>query len=337
MKIVVDKLYTDEEFESRKGTYITNDDLRYPIITEDTDIYWKDEDTEKLICKFRKNVIDDDLISLGWESYKDLAKPSRGRGPAAGPIDSSNNYWKNKTVAETSKWATKYITSSGQVSKMRVNNQVASNPIGYFESTKSLGINQPCRLTHFTRTNFENYNNGLPFIQKIDQLYNELIPTCYQLQLDRALLKPRYRIDNTNFSTVTINRNFRTAIHKDAGDFKGGFGNLTVIEEGYYHGGYTVFPQFGIGVDLRTTDFIAMDVHQWHGNTELYETEDDILKNKDVISSFPKDNPDVGTAGLCKKYTRLSFVCYLREKLIKCSDDEIDERYLTKSSSHKIS
>ena len=50
-----------------------------------------------------------------------------------------------------------------------------------------------------------------------------------------------------------------------------------------------------------------------------------ILKNKDIVSSF-KDNPKVGTAGLCKKYTRLSFVCYLREKLIQCEDTDIDER-----------
>ena len=336
MKLVVDKLWSDKECSSRKGTYITNDDIRYPIITEDIDIYWKDGEREILLCKFRKNVISDDLIQLGWDSYKDLAKASRGRGAAAGPIDSSNNYWKNKKVAETSKWATKYITSSGNVSKMRVNNQVASNPIGFFESTKTLGINQPCRLTHYTRTNFEKYNEGQPFIQKINSLFHELIPDSYQKQLDRALVKPRYRIGDTCFSTVTINRNFRTAIHNDAGDFKDGFGNLTVIEEGYYHGGYTVFPQFGIAIDLRTNDFLAMDVHQLHGNTELYETPEDILKNKEIVSSFT-DNPNVGTAGLCKKYTRLSFVCYLREKLINCEDTDIDERYLTKSGHGKIS
>ena len=45
------------------------------------------------------------------------------------------------------------------------------------------------------------------------------------------------------------------------------FGNLTVLERGKYHGGYTVFPQFGIGVDARSGDFLSMDVHQWHSNT----------------------------------------------------------------------
>ena len=48
-------------------------------------------------------------------------------------------------------------------------------------------------------------------------------------ELDQANKQPHYKIKNTCFSTITINRNFRTALHKDAGDFSEGFGNLTVI------------------------------------------------------------------------------------------------------------
>jgi hypothetical protein len=124
-------------------------------------------------------------------------------------------------------------------------------------------------------------------------------------------------------------------LHRDAGDFKEGFGNLTVIEQGVYHGGYTTFPQYGIGIDLRSNDFVAMDVHQWHANTPLYETEEDKLTNSQITSDF-KDNPVVGTAGLYTPYTRISFVCYLREKIASCPDS-IDPRYLTKSGHGKIS
>ena len=131
--------------------------------------------------------------------------------------------------------------------------------------------------------------------------------------MNRANKKPHLKIPDTSFSTITINRNFRTALHKDAGDFKGGFGNLTVIQRGMYHGGYTVFPQFGIGVDVRSNDFLAMDVHQWHSNTPIYETKEDREYNETLDTVF-KDNPEVGTAGIYNKYTRLTFVCYLREK-----------------------
>lgn len=38
-----------------------------------------------------------------------------------------------------------------------------------------------------------------------------------------------------------------------------------------------------------------------------------------------------------KKYTRLSFVCYLREKIINCPNvEDIDPRFLTKSGHSKI-
>ena len=51
------------------------------------------------------------------------------------------------------------------ISNMKVNNQVASNPIGFIEEMKNMA-KLPCRLTHFTRTNYEKYKDGLPFIQR---------------------------------------------------------------------------------------------------------------------------------------------------------------------------
>ena len=53
------------------------------------------------------------------------------------------------------------------------------------------------------------------------------------------------------------------------------------------------------------------------------------------MDSVFKDNPDVGTAGIYEKYTRLTFVCYLRDKISKCPD-EIDSRFLGPSGHSKI-
>ena len=165
-------------------------------------------------------------------------------------------------------------------------------------------------------------------------MFKKLIPGAYEKQLIRATEKPHLKIPETAFSTITINRNFRTALHKDAGDFSDGFGNLTVIERGKYQGGYTVFPQFGIAVDVRNNDYLAMDVHHWHSNTEIYETEEDKKYNESIPKAY-KDNVEVGTIGIDKLYTRLTFVCYLRENLINCPD-KIDPRFLTKSGHSKI-
>ena len=373
---------SDEEVSNLEGNWIEESHIILPIIKSDTDVYYLDDNNnEILLLKYRKKVISDKLIEIGWNSYKDLAKASRGRGASAGPISPDSDYWKKRKLVKTKKWSTGYlnpagnemyeefnnksleeligtctekelspqkyeglskeevimflITHGGGVSKMKVNNQVASNPIGFYESSKNFA-DLPCRLTHFTRTNYDKYNQGLKFIQRIDTLFKKLIPESHAKQLKVADTKPHLKIPNTAFSTVTINRNFRTALHRDAGDYREGFGNLTVIERGKYHGGYTVFPQFGIGINLRNNDFVAMDVHQWHSNTPLYETEEDKEFNMKLDPDF-KDNPAVGTEGLYQNYTRLSFVCYLREKISKCpSESEIDPRFLTKSGHGKI-
>ena len=381
-KIVVNKFLTDEEVNNLEGKWIDESFMKLPVINYNCDVYYKDDSgNEKLLLKFRKNCISNSLLRTGWQSYKDLAKPSRGRGASAGPIDKEGVYWKKRNIVNTGKWSTGYLTPEGNkmkeeldklsieelnekvkeleikfkesyikdkesiihliikkqngISKMKVNNQVASNPIGFYESSKNFA-ELPCRLTHFTRTNYKNYNEGLPFIQKIDSMFDKLIPDAYQKQLSRANEKSHLKIPETAFSTITINRNFRTALHKDAGDFSEGFGNLTVIERGSYHGGYTVFPQFGVGVDVRSGDFLAMDVHQWHSNTSIFETEEDKRLNSKLEKVY-NDNPEVGTVGLDKPYTRLTFVCYLREKILNCPDsDLIDPRFLKESGHSKI-
>ena len=383
-KLFVSKLFSDEEIASKEGTWFSESDLKLPVINSNIDVYYKENDgNDRLLLKFRKNRIKPEHVQKGWDSYKDLAKASRGRGASAGPIDTKSQYWSKRTIVNTNKWSTGYLTPEGNlmkdeldllsdeeiknkaiekgikyvnkekkelskeelifaiikkdggISKMKVNNQVASNPIGFYESGKNFAT-LPCRLTHFTRTNYEKYNEGLPFIQSIDKQFKHLVPESYEKQLARADTKPHLKIPKTCFSTVTINRNFRTALHRDAGDFRDGFGNLTVIRRGKFHGGYTMFPQFGVGVDLDTNDFLAMDVHQWHCNSEIYETEEDKEFNESLEPAF-KDNPDVGTVGLYEKYTRLTFVCYLREKIVNCPAlEEIDPRFLTKSGHSKI-
>ena len=380
-KLIVQKYLTDDQVSSLEGKWIDESYMKMPVIDYNCDVFYKDEEgKEVLLLKFRKNAFKFDSIRKGWESYKDLAKPSRGRGASAGPINTDSTYWKKRNIVNTNKWSTGYLNPNGNkmkdelsilslselqnkidllnikytpeeynnkddliyliikknngVSKMKVNNQVASNPIGFYEEQKNFA-NLPCRLTHFTRTNYDKYNQGLPFIQDIDKMYHKLIPGPYQKQLERANKKPHLKIPGTSFSTITINRNFRTALHKDAGDFKDGFGNLSVIERGKYHGGYTILPQFGVAVDVRTKDFLAMDVHQWHSNTPIIETKEDKKYNSKYLERIYNDNPEVGTIGLDHDYTRLTFVCYLREKILKCPD-KVDKRYLGKTGHKKI-
>ena len=104
-------------------------------------------------------------------------------------------------------------------------------------------------------------------------------------------------IKDTAFTTVTVNKNFRTAAHKDAGDLKEGFGNLGVISRGKYDGFYTVLPKYGVGLNIGHGDVALFDVHEVHGNTE------------------PKK---------ITYFERISVVCYYREKMIYCGTKQYE-------------
>jgi len=322
-KVVVKPKMTDEEIAAKEGSYFSDDGIQ--IFDEDVDIYVEKDGKEQLLAKLRKQVIDPDIIKTGWEGFWITAAPSRNRGAAAGPIDVKGKYWKGKNPTAIKGWSANYqLPGQESVSKMRVNNNVFSSVLGYFDATPFMKL--PCRLTSYTMRYWKYYKHGLPFIREIDKCFKTLVPDRYALQSKAAEEKPLLHIKDTAFSSVTINRNFRTALHMDDGDFRQGYGNLSVIERGKYHGGYTLFPQYKIGFNVRTGDFLAMDVHQWHTNTELYETKDDKEFNKN-LPRIHKDDPETGTLGADRTFSRISFVCYLREKLRKCNNTDTRKHF----------
>ena len=153
-----------------------------------------------------------------------------------------------------------------------------------------------CRITKFTRDEPKKWGLVVPLIKEVNKQYKILAPDLYKIQHNRASEVPRFQIDDTSYSTITVNYDWRTSIHKDKNDYAMGFGNLTVLEKAKsghpdckgYVGGYLAFPKYGICIDVRQTDTLAMDVHEYHANTEL-----------------------IGDG-------RLSVVCYLRDKMLKC-------------------
>jgi hypothetical protein len=316
-EVVVEEVMTAEEIKAKEGTYFDEKGIR--IFDEDVDVYIQDADgKKKLVAKLRKEVMDPELIKTGWEAFYIAAAASRNRGAAAGPIDVKGKYWSKRKPININGWSANYVQDGAQ-SKMRVNNNVFSSVLGYFDATPFMKL--PCRLTSYTMRYWKYYKHGLPFIRGIDRCFKALVPDKYALQKKAAEEKPLLHITDTAFSSVTINRNFRTALHMDDGDFRDGYGNLSVIERGKYHGGFTLFPQYGIGFNVRTGDFIAMDVHQWHCNTKMYETAEDAAYNK-TLPRIHKEDMETGTMGTDKPYTRISFVCYLREKLRNCKMNE---------------
>ena len=227
-----------------------------------------------LLCCIAWNAINQQLCELAISSYLTAGRDyiSTNRGSAAGQVR-------------------RLVTTSGNYDRGTVSNSAV---IGYINSTNH---KRPCRLTSFSRNHPELYNAGLPFIKEIDACFKKHVPDAYRIQSEAARLTD-FRINDTAFSTVTVNYNFRTALHKDAGDFKQGFGTLVVLRQKNNTSindnialDMLLFPQYKVAVELDNGDFMAMDVHEWHCNSKIHTSQSDI---------------------------RLSFVCYLRDKLTKC-------------------
>lgn len=296
--IIAKRLLDDDYIKSKEGEYF--DEKHYnKIINYNCDVYYYEDGEKKTLLKFRKKVIPEKLCQIGLECLTEAAKKTHdNRGAAAGVIDLKKmpkyanqdsqliGKGKFRVTAYRSRHTNKIVTNSlGNISQ--------SNIIGYFDKRdRNLGPTAPpCRTTAFTSQQVEKWEKVIPLIQNIDRQFKRLIPKNHRIQFKKAN-ETAFVIKGTAFSTVTINHNWRTALHKDAGDLKEGFGNLVVLEKGKYKGGCTGFPQFKVAVDCRHGDFLAMDVHEWHCNTKIHK--------------------------ISKDFTRLSLVAYLREKMEKC-------------------
>lgn len=282
-------LMTDEEADQFEGRMLKETDCKV-LFREDVDVY--DAETNKCIAKFRKRVIPQEIQKGAFDSLLIAAKPSNNRGTATASEDG------NKT--------NKQIKKDGTVSKTTraAGGEVNSGIIGFFDRNPRFPY---CRLTAFNQHHFDKFKAAYPIIKMVDKFYKELMPKEYKLQRTEADKSSQdFVIKNTAFSTVTVNKNWQTAVHKDAGDFKKGFGNLTALRKGSFIGGHFVVVRWGCGFDLQNGDLLLVDVHQWHGNTPI------IKESKDA--------------------TRLSLVMYYRENIIHCGTMEQE---LKKAKSRK--
>lgn len=145
--------------------------------------------------------------------------------------------------------------------------EVVSGVAGFFERSVRYPYCHPCG---WNQQNPEKWARVVPLAQKVSELYREYVPERWAVQkevCDRTVSD--YVIPQTVFTTITMNMNFRTSAHKDAGDLPEGFSCLSVIREGKYSGGHLVFPNYRVAVELRTGDLILFDPHEFHGNTMI--------------------------------------------------------------------
>jgi len=195
-------------------------------------------------------------------------------------------------------------------------NPVFSGIAGWFDRYPRIPYG---RATAYTEHHYDKFEKSFPFLQSLNKGFKKLLPkrwTAQKAAIDK--IDSRFVVPGTVFTTITVNKTFRTAAHRDAGDFSDGLSNLLVLSnDGNFTGGYLIFPEYRIAVNVRPGDLLLVNNHEIiHGNTEI----------------IPGS----------KESERISLVCYLREKMLELGSYEYENlRYKfvedrRKNKEHKL-
>lgn len=262
-----------------------NEDWGGQRITAKLVEHWVDEEAEvfkpdgSLLCRVRKNVLSKESLGKAWGVLRPLKLKSDNRGTATG-LKMVNPKLKDGTVSKTNRVPDGHSINSGI--------------IGFFDRNPRMPY---CRACAWNQNHPDKWHKLLPLFKEISDCFAESVPDRYAAQKKMAdQTNPDFMIPGTVFSTITVNKNWRTACHKDAGDLPEGFGVMVLIREGLFKGGELVFPDFGVGVKYDTGDVCFADVHEWHGNTPI--------------------------VGVTKNYQRCTLICYYRKNMIGCGSAE---------------
>lgn len=208
-------------------------------------------------------------------------------------VDATKVLSDDDMIAEAKRISDKYVCATTYA------NGVMSGIAGWFDRYPRLPYG---RATSYTTREPEKFAMSFPFLQQLATGFKDLLPWRYNNQMEAAKkLDPRFLVPETPFTTITVNKSFRTACHFDAGDFTNGLSNLlTLTNNGNYRGCYLVAPEYRVAVNPRPGDLLLINNHEvMHGNTQI-ELLDDVAE-------------------------RISLVVYFREKMLELGSKEYED------------
>ena len=204
--------------------------------SDDTWTIYKDSTTVqhngKTLAVFIKNAITDPELIKAGRNLKTYAQPTTLRGKAAGK-----------------------------------GNSVKSSIVGYMDKSHF----HPCRQTAMYRKHADLFDNEtVKLVKHISNLFKTHCPDEYNRQ--KAFvdsLNQNMVIQDTCYTTLTVNQDFRTRSHLDSGDFKDSLGNLFVFNYDDFTGGEFLLPEHKIAFHIKEGDALFVDVHQVHCNNPI--------------------------------------------------------------------
>lgn len=291
--ITVQRYLNDKQTEALIGTQL--DETAFDVLVEgqDTTVYKPNGD---VLCVLKSRALNPKKCMQAYPHLRRAVALTDNRGHAAGnfpegQVTLHRAFDLRPIGTRIGSTRARPIKKDGTISKSNyAHTNVESGLMGYYDRHVRFPF---CRQTVFTARQFESYQKTLPLLRDISNVFKASCPDRYAAQHEICQhTSPDFVIPGTVFTTVTVNRNWPTAVHQDKGDLKQGFGVMTAIRAGTFDGCYFTFPAYRVAINMQTTDVLLADVHEWHGNTPL--------------------------KGVRSTYERISLVLYYRENMIHC-------------------
>lgn len=238
-----------EEWDNFLGEKLGEDSYDL-LLTASADVYTPEGN---LLLKFRKKCIPWLSCANAFEELRKLNQKTSNRGMASGKGLQRKRIRKDGSISNTNEVPREH--------------QVISNIIGYFDRYTRIPY---CRQTAYNANHPEAFARVLPFIKGVSAAYEKHATDRWLLQkavVDKT--HPDFVIQGSVFTTITVNKNWQTAVHTDKGDLKEGLSCITALRAGRFTGGNLVFPHYRVAVNLDTADLLMFDSHHMHGNTPL--------------------------------------------------------------------
>lgn len=186
--------------------------------------------------------------------------------------------WFDKWLEETKDFDNEQKKNAAKEVRSFISNtnyaqSVMSGIAGYYDRYPRIPYG---RATGFTEKYPDLFAKSFPYLRKLNNVFKRELPVRWGAQRAAAdKLDPRFLIDQTVFTTLTVNYDFRTAAHRDAGDLSAGFSNISGIGKGW-KGCIFGLPEYKIGINLQPGDLLLVNNHEGiHGNTEFEGDDND--------------------------------------------------------------
>lgn len=218
---------------------------------------------EGLVARLVTHCLDEDLVKKTAEYFRTVHGDGSNRGAGVGKDAMMYTERPDKTLSFTKR------VPNSIIEKQRERGQF-TDFLGWMDKSQLGDRFDYCRETAWSLEDPEVLAAARDFVKAVDDVYKKYLPEQWQKQREfMDKVSKDFKFNDSVFSTVTVNRNKRFIYHRDKGDFRGGMGNLVVLEGGDDRAGAIVMPRYRVAFAPRPTDVLFMNVHELHGHLPL--------------------------------------------------------------------